>query len=58
MIKEAKILKGYLKNSCKSKDNDKVNVLFHIHAAEYRKRIKCVLRKRVNVVHTSLANPS
>jgi hypothetical protein len=46
MIKEAKILKGYLKNSCKSKDNDKINVLFHIHAAEYRKRIKkYVLRK-------------
>jgi hypothetical protein len=31
-------------------------VLFDIHAAEYRKRIKYVIKKRVNVVHTSLAN--
>jgi hypothetical protein len=31
MIKEVKALKGYLKNNCKSRNSDKVNVTFLIH---------------------------
>jgi hypothetical protein len=33
------VLKGCLKSSCKYKDNDKVNLPFHIHVSEYGKGV-------------------
>jgi len=39
MVKEMSVLKGCLKNICKYKDNDKVNIPFHIHVSGYGKGV-------------------
>jgi len=39
MVKEMNVSKGCLKINCKYKDNDKINLPFHIHVSGYGKGV-------------------